>query len=111
MNIGRVALHFGQQRGGPEQEKAAVPQMAAILNEAPRRLLIRLFDEPLDLADGACDLASALFDVAVAGLGRGWLDAEGDEPARCGCRNGGAHSLGEIGRASCRERVQISVVA
>ncbi len=89
-----MAAELGQDPIGPEQEHAAVPEMAARGQHRLGDRLLGLLDEAADpeRARRVWDRLAGL-DVAVAGLGPGGCDAEGHQLARRGQRQGSLERL------------------
>ncbi|KAG0953042.1 hypothetical protein G6F31_013481 [Rhizopus arrhizus] len=78
-HLGGQAGLFRQEAGGLECEHAAVPVVAAVVDEALRHLGRRLFDEAAHAAGRRHDAGFFRLDIAVAAERRGRGDAEGHQ--------------------------------
>ena len=86
--FGPVDRQFREQRARPHAEHAAVPQEVAAFQVGAGGGGIRLLDEAAHLARLAARQVFAGLDVAIPGLGRLRLDAEGDQLALLRQRRG-----------------------
>ena len=69
---------FGQEMARTKGEDPAVPGVTTLGEKAERGFQVGLFDEAVHMVASAKRFAAT--DIAIAGLGRGRLDAEGHQP-------------------------------
>ena len=82
-NVRQMATDGLQNGVDVPDEEARVPEELAAVHEDLRQLAVGLFGEGLDLDEVTLTFVAAL-DVAVARLGSGGFDAEGDQSAMLG---------------------------